>query len=488
MWILALDVGTSSIWAIGYDALGRPLPGADARVGCEPTTTPDGGSELNPEELVAATASATDRCLAAAPGPPAAVGASVFWHSLLALDADGRPLTRLITWADTRSAGAARALRARLDETAVHARTGAPLHSTFFPAKLTWLREARPDVFARAATWCGFAEYLLLRLTGRLRASVSMASGTGLLDQRPDAWQRAGAWDAGMLEACGIGPGRLPPIDDAPLIGLAPAWRARWPTLVDAPWLPAAGDGACSNLGSDCSGPERIALNVGTSAALRLVTPAPREVPWGLWHYRVDARRHLIGGATSEGGNVLAWARRTLALPGEDAALDTALAAVAPDSHGLTALPFLAGERSPGWRGDARAAVTGISLATTAPQILRALVEAVAYRLAAVYDRLRPLAAPGHAVIASGGALGHSRVWTEIMADALGVPIGVLPGIEASSRGAALLALGALGRPAPPPEPSGTPVHPDPRRRDIYAAARARQGRLYDSVVGPRVS
>ena len=105
MWILALDVGTSSIRAIGYDALGRPLPGADARVGCEPTATPDGGSELDPEELVAATASAIDRCLAAAPGPPAAVGASVFWHSLLALDADGRPLTGVITWADTRSAG-----------------------------------------------------------------------------------------------------------------------------------------------------------------------------------------------------------------------------------------------------------------------------------------------------------------------------------------------------------------------------------------------
>ena len=66
MWILALDVGTSSIRAIGYDALGRPLPGADARVTCEPTATADGGSELDPEELVTATASAIDRCTAAA--------------------------------------------------------------------------------------------------------------------------------------------------------------------------------------------------------------------------------------------------------------------------------------------------------------------------------------------------------------------------------------------------------------------------------------
>ena len=81
MWILALDVGTSSIRAIGYDALGQPLPGADARVSCEPTATSDGGSELDPEEMVTATALAIDRCVASAPGPPAAVGASVFWHS-----------------------------------------------------------------------------------------------------------------------------------------------------------------------------------------------------------------------------------------------------------------------------------------------------------------------------------------------------------------------------------------------------------------------
>lgn len=482
MWILALDVGTSSVRAIGYDAAGRPVPGADARTAWEPVATSDGGAELDPEALVAAAASAIDRCLEAAPGPPAGVGASVFWHSLLALDAERRPITSVITWADTRSAAAAARLRARLDEAAVHRRTGAPIHSTFFPAKLDWLRHARPGIFARAVTWCGFAEYLMLRLTGRLQVSVSMASGTGLLEQR------VGVWDAGMLAVCDIGPGSLPPIDSTPVVGLAPEFAARWPELARVPWLPGAGDGACSNLGLDCASPERIALNVGTSAALRLVTEAPGEVPWGLWHYRVDTRRHLLGGATSEGGNVLAWARRVLALPGDEGALEEALAAVPPDGHGLTALPFLAGERSPGWRGDARAAVTGLGLSTTAPEVLRALLEAVAYRLADVYERLRPLAGPGHAVVASGGALHGSRVWSQIVVDALGVPIEVRASTEASSRGAALLALASLGCPAPPPERPGNVLEPDPRRRDIYAAARARQARLYGSVVGPHRS
>src|SRR5258705_4242864 len=118
MWILALDVGTSSFRAIGYDTAGLPLPGADARTAWEPTTSSDGGAELDPEALVDAAAAAIDRCLGAVPGPPAAVGASVFWHSLLALDGDGRPLTSVITSADTRSAAAAARLRTLLDEAA----------------------------------------------------------------------------------------------------------------------------------------------------------------------------------------------------------------------------------------------------------------------------------------------------------------------------------------------------------------------------------
>src|SRR2546427_1260480 len=121
MWILALDVGTSSVRAIGYDAAGLPLSGADARTAWEPVATSDGGAELDPEALVTAAASTIDRCLAAGPGPPAAVGASGFWHSLLALDAKRRPLTRGITWAGTRNAPPPAPPRSPLAEMAGHA-------------------------------------------------------------------------------------------------------------------------------------------------------------------------------------------------------------------------------------------------------------------------------------------------------------------------------------------------------------------------------
>jgi len=489
MLIVALDVGTSSARARAFDERGRPQSGALGHVAYEPHATPDGGVELDAPALLDAVARALDDCLAGC-GPRAteiaAVGASVFWHSLLALDEAGRPLTPVLTWGDTRSAPAALALRRELDERAVHRRTGAPIHSTFFPAKLRWLREARPEVFGGAARWCGFAEFLQARLTGSLQCSLSMASGTGLLDQE------RGGWDAAMLDAVGIAAGALPPIDDDPRPGLIAPWRERWPALARVPWYPAHGDGACSNVGSDCRGPGRVALNVGTSAALRVVLPerlGPHAAtPWGLWRYRVDGDRALVGGATSEGGNVFAWCRKALALPADDSALEHVLAARPPDGHGLTSLPFFAGERSPGWRPEARAAVAGLSLGTDAVDITRALLEGVAFRLAEIYDRLRPLAAADHLVVGSGGALGHSPAWAQIITDALGVPMTLGSDAEASARGAALLALETLGVDAPSPPDPARILRPDPGRHARYQAARQRQRRLYDNIVGYRDS
>jgi gluconokinase len=245
------------------------------------------------------------------------------------------------------------------------------------------------------------------------------------------------------------------------------------------------GDGAAGNVGSACIDPTRIALSVGTSAALRMTTPAPGPPPRGLWRYRLDRRLSLIGGAMSEGGNVYAWCREVLRLP-PDAELEAALARLVPDAHGLTVLPFLAGERAPRWRGDRRAVVAGLRLDTTPVAITAAALEAVALRIALVYELLRPLAAPDHVVIASGGALKRSRAWAQMITDALGRPVSLGREEEATSRGAAVLALEALGRlPAlsGAPAPLSETLRPDAARHARYRTALERQGAL-DHAVG----
>ncbi len=473
--ILALDVGTSSARAGLYDDAAQPLPGRSRQAHYRPRVTPDGGVEHDPAILLDAVASCIDGLLAHSGLPDiAAVAVATFWHGLLGLDEAGRACTPLITWADTRASADARLLREALGDDALHARTGCHLHASYWPAKLRWLEREHPHLVARVARWGSFGEYLELALFGEAATSVSMASGTGLLDQQ------SVRWDSEALAAAEVEPNHLFPLCDRRdgRVGLRPSWSRRWPALRGRPWFPAIGDGAAGNVGSGCVDPSRLALNAGTSLALRIAAPEPGAPPRGLWRYRVDRGLSLVGGALSEGGNVYAWCRDLLRLP-EDAAVEAALAAREPDAHGLTVLPFIAGERSPGWRDDRRASITGLTLDTGPLDVLAAALEAVALRIAMVYDVLRPLAAPAHAIVASGGAVARSPAWARTLADALGHPLLVAHEEEATSRGVALLALEALGRgPGLGGAPAGVTVEPHPAHHARYREALQRQRRL----------
>src|SRR5260370_419994 len=186
--------------------------------------------------------------------------------------------------------------------------------------------------------------------------------------------------------------------------------------------------------------PRRGGAHAGARVAGHPHLPSSAQPPRpGLWRYGSDRERLLLGGATSEGGNVYAWCREVLRLP-DDATLEQRLEAMTPDAHGLTVLPFLAGERAPGWRGDRRGAVARLSLDTGPLEIVRAALEAVALRLALVYRLLAPHAPREHRIVASRGALTPSRVWTQILADALGHPGTWSHEPETTSRGVAVVA------------------------------------------------
>jgi gluconokinase len=324
-------------------------------------------------------------------------------------------------------------------------------------------------------------EYLELRLFGQARVSLSVASWSGLLDRHRLAW------DGPLLEALALPEERLSPLvdRDAPLHGLSASYAARWPALRDVPWFPAVGDGAAANIGSGATGDGRIALTVGTSGAMRVVRKEVVAVPPGLWSYRVDRRHALLGGATSEGGNVYDWLRQSLRLS-EREALEAALAATEPDGHGLTVLPFVAGERSPGWAGNARATIHGVTVATTPLDILRASFEAIAYRFALIGERMAFDPGADYRLVASGSALLRSPGWMQIFADVLGKPVVASAETEATSRGAAILALHALGE-IPSldalPAADGASYQPDAVRHARYRAAIARQQWLYERLI-----
>jgi gluconokinase len=482
---LALDIGTSSTRALVYDSNGRELVGVGAQTQYRMSASANGGVEINAEELVALVVANIDTVLAQLgerAGALAGVAATTFWHSLLAISAQGQALTPLLSWNDTRSAAVARDMRARIDEAQLHSRTGARLHASYWPAKLLWLSQTQPQLMKRARAWLSFGDYLFMRFFGEMATSISMASGTGIFHQQ------ACRWDEETIALLPIEGRQLPALRDLdePARGLRREFAARWPGLARIPWHWPLGDGACSNIGSDCATPQRFALMIGTSGALRAVCARQEfAIPSKLWCYRVDRQRIVMGGALANGGDLFAWLREHLRWPEADR-LERELAAVMPDGHGLTVLPFFSGERSPGWRDDASGAIVGLRLSTSSIEILRAGLESIAYQFDLIYRALSAHLGTPRAIVATGGGLRDSPIWRQIIADTLGAPLQLSNVAEASSRGAALLALSAMGlldKNYVNTERFIECCQPDQQRHQIYQQAAARQQSLYRALI-----
>lgn len=479
--ILALDIGTSSTRAVLYHADTVIAVGDAAAREHQPEMTTNGGATLDANALVSEAVACMQTVLARGGLSNRVVGVAVctFWHSFVGVDAAGRALTPVLLWSDRRSSRHVARLRETIDTAAYTQRTGCPLHPSYFPGRLWWLRDHDAATFNACVRFVSPGEYLFAQMFGleRVTCSVSMASGSGLMDQS------LGTWDRQTLPHLpGVTPDRFSPIDDRPVTGLREPHRAALGPLADVPWFPALGDGACSNLGCGAVEPDRLALMIGTSGALRAGLGATQPpVPAGLWRYQVDESQYLVGGALSNGGNVWSWLARTLRLPDLDPVETNArLEAMPPDGHGLTLLPFLHGERAPGWHDDARAVMVGLGAATTPLDITRAHLEAVAYRFAAVRDRLRSLV-PQATILGTGAGLRASPVWAQILADVLGEPVLVSREEQASARGAALWVRNRLGLGSAREATFGVERHcdPNPHRAERYQEARARHEVLY---------
>ncbi len=279
-----------------------------------------------------------------------------------------------------------------------------------------------------------------MKLTGDAGTSISMASGTGIFDQRTCDW------DGELLRYLKVSREKLPTIpeaDDVPC-KLINKFAKRWPWLADSLWFPAIADGAADNLGSGCLSKTKAALMIGTSGAMCVAYEGepPAAIPSGLWSYRIDRQKVIIGGALSDGGNLYAWMKKNLNLP-KDA--EEQIAKRPPGAHGVTVSPYFHGERSTLYREDARGAIDCLTASNDAIDILQAAMEGVAYRFAEILKQLNSVVKVKE-IVASGGALRDSPVWTRIISDILGRDLTLNPARESSSRGAVLLALESIGK------------------------------------------
>ncbi len=451
-WFLGIDLGTGSCKSVvvdnNADILGfasGEYAGADAH---------DRWQEQNPRMLlqaaIASVRNALDR--AGVDGDKCgglSIGGAL--HSLLALDRHGAPLTGVITWADGRAVDQAETLRRQPLAADLYAQTGCPCHGMYPLYKIMWLRENRPEVYRNACRYATAKEYVFKSLTGEYLVDYCLAAGSGLLNTHSLAWEPL------CLDAAGIRQDQLAaPV--SPLTvhnGLDPDAARLLGIRRDVPVVLGSSDAANSNLGAGAVLPWQATCMIGTSGALRVLCPQPiLDRQARSWCYAVDHDHWLVGGAINNGGVALSWLKDCLnqvpsgSVSSHPLAFEDVLtlASQAPaGSGGLICLPFFAGERSPHWNLNARAAFFGMSLSHGMTHLSRALVEGIAFRFKSLSDVLDDIGVLVRQIIASGGFT-QSEFWLQVVTDVLNRELVVPPWGETSCLGAAYWAMLGSGQ------------------------------------------
>jgi gluconokinase len=488
--VLVIDIGSSSTRCVAFGMDCGPLDGSLMQ---DKSLFLSSDATMDAAEVSTKTEGVVTRCLSwcQAHGYTSvrALGIDSFALSLLGVDSSGAECTPCYTYADARPDEYAQRLRLQLGEDGqaqAYERTGTVLHSSYAPAQYLRICAEEPaQLLGQVRQWRTLGCHIVARLSGRGLATpvgFSEASWTGMLNRH------SLEWDAPTLAAVGLSRDSLPPLADFDdTLAFSTAWKTKFSGMLDTTRIfMALGDGAAANVGSGATDSRRVCATVGTSAAVRCVvhSTTPPKLQPGLWHYRISRDRHLIGGALSDAGSLYEWFGATL-IGADNEGLWEEVEALAPDSHGLTVMPFLSGERATGWRGDATVTLHGITRATKPKHIVRAGVEAVCLRMGEIMKRLESLVDADVKIVAAGGPLENVPLWSRMVSDVLGKTLLLSSATEVTSRGVAVLICQSLGHP-PADVDVKRQVEPDLGAHAVYVAAAKRNNDLYDKLYPPR--
>lgn len=452
MSLLGLDIGTTGCKAILFGEDGALLSASSREY--DVLTPRPGWAEQDAEAVWRLAWDALREALAARPDdPPAGLALSCQGEAVTPVDSAGGALRPTILGMDTRTGPQNAWLAERLGANWLFERTGMPLHTINTLPKLLWLREHEPGIYAQAAGFRLYEDFMLQRLTGEPVISPCLASRTQMMALRGNGW------DSQVLERCGLDVGRLSPVargDLRPVGQLRPA-LARELGLRRPLWVAAGGhDQACAALGSGTIAPGTAMVSTGSAEVIALALAEPSLAPslaaGGISVYRqVVPGRYLAMTLNQAGGMVLRWFRDTCApdllaearRSGIDA-YDLLLRDAPAGPTRLLLLPHLAGSGTPLLDTASRGALVGLSFATTRAEIARAILEGLTFELRANVELLLQAGLPVQALHAVGGGA-RSALWLQLKADVCGLPLRAPAVSEAAGLGAALLAGLAVG-------------------------------------------
>lgn len=488
--VIGVDGGTEGLRAGVFDLTGRALAFASTPY---PTAFPaPGWAEQQPADWWAALGESVRRAVAEAgiaPAEVAALAVDTTNCSVVALDAGGAPLRPSLIWMDVRSQAEAEAVAATGDAAlAVNSGGRGPVSAEWMIPKALWLKRHEPRVFEASRHVCEYQDFVNLRLTGRLVASLNNVS------IRWHYRAREGGWAADLCARAGIPelPGKWPQEVLAPgaTIGPLTAEAAAHLGLPAGTRVVQGGaDASIAMIGLGVVQAGSMALITGSSH-LQLglsATPLHAAGVWGSYADAVIPGLHLVEGGQTSTGSVVSWFRRLLGEGVGYAQLDQEVAAIAIGSEGVLAQDHFQGNRTPHTDPLSRGALVGLSLRHGRGHLLRAIMESVAYGTRLILETQRRSGFDARVLTAAGGVT-KSDVWLQIHADVTGLPLQLTRTAEAACLGSAMLAavgageFGSIGEAAASMAEVTRVIEPDPAAHAAYAEHFARYCALYPAL------
>lgn len=450
--IIGIDIGTTGVRSVAYHA-GLSTGTAIATVEYPLFTDQTGVAEQDAHSILLSTMAVIKRTIGEL-GENAryvkGMAISSVLHSFLAVSEEGSPLTRLMTWGDSRSQIYLDEVKELLNVEDLYHRTGCPIHPMYSLLKMYWLKKKQPDLFSKAACFGTIKDFVFHHLTNVRVVDRSIASGSGCYNIQTLEW------DKEILALLGIDESRMVKVVSTThyeYLTEAAAQRLGLDHVV--PVVIGAGDGMMANIGVGAIRPGQINITIGTSGAIRMASKEPRtDHKRRTWCYNVTDDRWMLGGAINNGGVSFRWARDKFAETEQRVAdklglnpyalLTSYAEKVSAGADGLIILPFFTGERAPYWNANARGTMLGLTLNHDKRHIIRATLEGICYRMRSVLESLEELTGEVEQIRVSG-SFTHSPVWLQILSDVLGREINVPDVDEGAAYGAAIMGFYALG-------------------------------------------
>lgn len=447
-YLLGIDLGTSSVRAILINVEGKVCSLAGQEY---PILYPEpGAAEQDPDHWWEATCKSIQKILqqtGVSPSSITGIGLSGQMHGLVTIDAQGKWSRPAIIWVDKRSTRECQEIKEKIGEEKLYLITGNPVATGFLGPSLLWLRNWERKVYRRIYKVLLPKDYLRWKLTGEIATEPTDAVGTALFDIKK------GEWATEILDKLEISEKIMPDILPSLSIGgkITPLAASETGLKEGTPVILGGGDQAMGAIGNGAVSPGVAASTIGTGGQLvvcidRVLFDSGRRL-----HLLVHAlpRRWLLMGAMLSAGLSLRWLRDQIfpleKLMGESTGIDPyellsrEAERVTPGADGLLFLPYLLGERTPHMDPYARGVFFGLKLEHHRGHMIRAVMEGVVFGLRDCWEIFRSLGVEIHRLIASGGGA-RSRVWRQIQADILGIPLTISESQEHSALGAAILA------------------------------------------------